>query len=82
MDEFFEIFTWAQLGFHEKPIAILNGDEYYEPLFAFMRGMVANGFLKEAHFDMLIVESNHDVLLERMSHYVAPHVSKWGREAA
>jgi hypothetical protein len=82
MDEFFEVFTWAQLGFHDKPIAILNGDQYYEPLLNFMRSMVANGFLKEVHFDMLIVESNHDVLLERMRNYVAPHVSKWSRDAA
>jgi uncharacterized protein (TIGR00730 family) len=79
MDEFFEIFTWSQLGFNEKPIAILNGNGYYDPLFAFMRSMIRQGFLKEVHFDMLIVESNHDTLLERMQNYVAPHISKWSK---
>lgn len=82
MDEFFEIFTWAQLGFHSKPIAVLNGHDYYELLFAFLRQLVQQGFLKEVHFDMLIVESNHDTLLQRMQDYVPPHVSKWSRDTA
>ena len=82
MDEFFEIFTWAQLGFHEKPIAILNGNDYYEPLLALMRQMVRAGFLKEVHFDMLLVESNHDALMERMQNYVPPRMSKWSKDPA
>ena len=82
MDEFFEIFTWAQLGFHEKPIAILNGNDYYEPLLALMRQMVRAGFLKKVHFDMLIVESNHDTLMERMQNYVPPRMSKWSKDPA
>ncbi len=79
LDEFFEIFTWAQLGFHEKPVAILNDDGYYEPLLAMMRNMVRHGLLKEVHFDMLIVESNHDTLLQRMSEFVPPRISKWSK---
>jgi uncharacterized protein (TIGR00730 family) len=77
MDEFFEIFTWAQLGFHHKPLAILNGHGYYEPLLAFMQTMVGAGFLKQAHFDMIIVEAEHAALLKRMGEFVAPRVSKW-----
>jgi len=82
LDEFFEIFTWAQLGFHEKPVAILNGNDYYEPMLAMMRGMVRHGFLKEVHFDMLIVDANHDALLQRMGEFVPPRVSKWNRGPA
>jgi len=53
LDEFFEAWTWAQIGVHAKPIALLDLDGYYQPLLAFLRGVVASGFLVPARLDGL-----------------------------
>ncbi len=55
MEEFFEIFTWFQLGYHQKPVAILNINGFYNQLLSFMKHMVDQGFMKKNHFDDLVV---------------------------
>jgi uncharacterized protein (TIGR00730 family) len=53
MDEFFEVFTWFQLGLHQKPIAIFNDEGYYENLKGQLLLMQQKGFLKQKHGDTL-----------------------------
>lgn len=53
LDELFEILTWRQLGFHNKPIAILNINNYYDHLIAFLDEGVKKGLIKEADRDLL-----------------------------
>jgi len=77
LEEFFEMLTWAQLGLHRKPIAILNVNGFYDALVAFIQNMVNSGFLKEINRDMLIVSNNIDELLLLMQNYKAPEVGKW-----
>lgn len=77
LEEFFEMLTWAQLGLHKKPVAILNVNGFYDALIAFIYNMVDNGFLKQINRDMLIVSSDIDELLHLMQHYEAPQVGKW-----
>lgn len=77
LEEFFEILTWAQLGLHKKPMAILNIGGFYDPLMALLRTMVKEGFLKEANLQMVLVSDNIDDLLNQMRSYVAPTVGKW-----
>ena len=77
MDEFFEIHTWAQLGYHQKPIGLLNINGYYEPVREFYNMAVNNGFTRAEHRDMLIIESDPAILLDRLACYKAPTVSKW-----
>ena len=77
MEEFFEVFTWAQLGLHEKPCGVLNIDGYYDPLIALFDTMERQGFLIPEHRAMLIVESDPDRLLERFATYKAPHVKTY-----
>jgi uncharacterized protein (TIGR00730 family) len=77
MDEFFEIHTWAQLGYHQKPIGLLNINGYYEPVREFYNMAVNNGFTRAEHRDMLIIESDPATLLDRLACYKAPTVSKW-----
>ncbi len=77
MEEFFEVFTWAQLGLHEKPCGVLNIDGYYDPLIALFDTMERQGFLIPEHRAMLIVESDPDRLLERFSTYEAPRVKTY-----
>lgn len=77
LEEFFEMITWAQLGLHKKPIAILNIDGFYNDLIKFVQTMVEKGFLKQINKEMLLVSDTIDELLEKMKNYVAPTVGKW-----
>lgn len=77
MDELFEMLTWAQLGLHQKPVAVLNMDHYYDALITFVQTMVERGFLKDINRKMLLVSHDMDDLLDQMNSYVAPTVGKW-----
>jgi uncharacterized protein (TIGR00730 family) len=77
LEELFEIWTWAQLGEHEKPCAVLNTDSYYAPLLSFIDKVVSDGFLRPAHREMLVVDSDPERLLDRINKYVPPIVIKW-----
>jgi len=55
LDEFFEAFTWAQIGIHAKPIALMDVDGFYQPLLAHLRNCVEAGFLSEERLDALAV---------------------------
>ncbi len=79
LEELVETLTWGQLGMHEKPCALMNVRGYYDPLLGFFDAAVQEGFLRRAHRDMLIVESEPARLLERCTEYRAPSVSKWRR---
>lgn len=77
LEEFFEMITWAQLGLHKKPIAILNINGFYDDLIKLIQTMVDKGFLKQINQDMLLISDAIDELLEMMKSYKAPVVEKW-----
>ncbi len=77
MEESFEIWTWAQLGMHQKPFGLLNVANYFDHLSIFLEHMVEQRFLLRAHRDMLLVESNPEKLLTRFQSYQPPAVEKW-----
>jgi uncharacterized protein (TIGR00730 family) len=77
LDEFFEVLTWAQLGIHAKPCAILDVDGYFDPLRAFLDGAVAAGFVHPSHLDMVIMDADPARLLDRLAGWSPVVVSKW-----
>ena len=77
MDEFFEILTWAQLGYHHKPCAMLNVAGYYDPLLAFMDHAVTEGFIRAEHRDLIRIDDDPDRLLDTLATYNPPVVDKW-----
>jgi uncharacterized protein (TIGR00730 family) len=77
MEEFFEMLTWGQLGLHQKPVAILNTNGFYDSLIAFIQTTVDKGLLNEVNQKMLLVSDNVDNLLLKMRNYLAPVVGKW-----
>ena len=77
LEEFFEVLTWSQLGFHRKPCGVLNVDGYYDPLVSLLDQARKEGFLQDAHRRMVLVESDPAALLDRMSRYEAPRVPQW-----
>jgi uncharacterized protein (TIGR00730 family) len=77
LEELFEILTWAQLGFHQKPCGLLNIDGYYDGLTAFLNHAVEEEFVKPIHRSMLRVERCPIDLLDAFSNYQPPLVEAW-----
>lgn len=77
LEEIFEVWTWAQLGFHAKPCGLLNVAGYYDGLTTFLDHTVAEQFVRPAHRSTLMVEPTPDTLLDRFASYQAPAVQKW-----
>jgi hypothetical protein len=74
MDEFFEVFTWGQLGLHRKPCGILNVGGYFDPLLAQFDVMAREGFLRPAHRAMLVTDETPEGILDQFAAYKAPDV--------
>jgi len=72
MDELWEAVSWAQLGYHTKPVGLLNAFGFYDGLVAFNRTMADAGFVRPAHQGILMVETELEALLDRMAAY-QPH---------
>ena len=77
LEELFETFTWLQLGFHDKPVALLNVAGFYDHLLAFLRHAADERFLGPAHLESLLVETDAAPLLARMARFRAPSLAKW-----
>ncbi len=69
LDELWEAVSWAQLGYHAKPVGLLNALGYYDGLVAFNRHMANTGFVREAHRDIVIVGETIGDLLDKMAAY-------------
>lgn len=72
MDELWEAVSWAQLGYHAKPVGLLNAYGFYDQLLAFNHHMIAVGFIRPAHAGIIIAEPELDLLLTRMAAH-EPH---------
>lgn len=67
LEEFFEVFTWAQLSYHAKPLALLNTDGYFDPLLTMLQHTVSEGFMRPAYLDLLQVSTEPQALLQRLT---------------
>jgi uncharacterized protein (TIGR00730 family) len=77
LEEFFEIWTWGQLGLHQKPYGILNVEGYFDPLLAFLDHAVAERFVRPGHRALLIVDDDPARLLERLDDHEPMPQPKW-----
>ena len=80
MDEMWEAVSWSQLGYHSKPVGILNVAGYYDHLIAFNAHMANVGFVRAAHKGILIVADGIEALLETMAAY-QPHKNIFAMKA-
>ena len=80
MDEMWEAVSWSQLGYHSKPVGILNIAGYYDHLIAFNAHMADVGFVREAHTGILLVADEIGALLEKMAAY-QPHKNIFAMKA-
>jgi uncharacterized protein (TIGR00730 family) len=78
-EEFFEVATWTQLGIQRKACGVLNVGGYFDGLFALTDRAVRDGFLSQAHREMLLTDERPDVLLNRVVGYAPPFIDKWAK---
>ena len=67
MEEFFEAVTWRQLGYHDKPVALLNAVGFYDGVGGFFATMERDGFLHSDHRDLFFMETDAARLLDRLA---------------
>lgn len=78
LDELFEAVTWGQLGIHQKPIGLLNVDEYFTPLAQWVDNALAMGFVRPQHRALLAMATEPTHLLDQLAAYEpAPGLVSW-----
>ena len=77
LDELFEMLTLAQLQIHEKPVGLLNTNNFFEPLILQLKKMVSDGFLFDKHYNMLIIDSSPLKLLDRIQNFQYQQDNDW-----
>lgn len=76
-EEFCEIVTWAQLGIHQKPCALMNVGGFYDAFIALFEHSMDQGFIRPEHRALVLVESEIEKLYELMKNYRPPTIEKW-----
>jgi uncharacterized protein (TIGR00730 family) len=77
IDEIFEVMTWNQLEIIKKPTGLLNVDGYFDHLIAFIRHAVDEKFVREEHKQNLIIETDADLLIEKLENFKPNQAEKW-----
>ncbi len=77
LDEFFEAWTWTQLGIHRKPVGILNTGGFFDSLLTFIDHAVAERFIRAEYRDLIVVASQPDELLDGLDAVALPTTDKW-----
>jgi uncharacterized protein (TIGR00730 family) len=77
LEEFFEVYTWSQLGLHPKPLGLLDVAGFYRPLLAWLDSAVAEGFLRPEHRAMLAHGPDLATLLAQLASFAPPPTPKW-----
>lgn len=79
LEEFSEVFTWSQIGLHQKPLGIFNINDFYQPLLAMIDKMVDEKFLHKKYRHMAIVEQSPIQLLDKFESYIAPSIKTYDK---
>jgi uncharacterized protein (TIGR00730 family) len=77
LDEFFEVLTWTQLGIHSKPCGLLNVNGFFDPLISFFDTAAAQRFIKTEYWDLVVVESDPRLLVDRLRSWKPVTTEKW-----
>jgi len=77
LDEFFEAWTWTQLGIHRKPVALLNVAGYFDGLIAFLEHAVDQRFIHQEHWQAVVVDTDPARLVDRLAAAAPVRSDKW-----
>jgi hypothetical protein len=77
LEEIFEVWTWAQLGLHQKPLGFLDVNGFFSPLMQFIDRAVRERFVKDEYRAIAMMSSDAEALLRRFDAWQPPRVQKW-----
>ncbi len=77
LEEIFEVWTWGQLGYHQKPCGFLNVEGYYDHLIAFLDHQTGEQFTKKVMRDMVQIADTPEALIDLFKGYEPPSTPKW-----
>jgi uncharacterized protein (TIGR00730 family) len=77
IEEYCEVLTWTQLGYHRKPCGLLNVSGFYDGMLAFFDHAATERFVRDEHRELVLAESDPERLLDRMAAWQPPAVQKW-----
>lgn len=79
LEEFFETWTWAQLGVHQKPVGLLDVEGYWQPLIRMLEHATTEGFVRGTPQEWLVMEREADDMLDRLATFTPPQMRRWLR---
>jgi uncharacterized protein (TIGR00730 family) len=77
MEELFEVTTWTQLEYQQKPVGVLNTGGYYDGLFAWIQHAHGEGFIRDLHRQLIVEQTDPNALLDALAHADLPGVAQW-----
>lgn len=77
LDEFFEAWTWTQLGIHRKPVGVLNVAGYFDALLTFLGHAVEHRFIRAEHWNTVVVDDEVPRLIDRLAEATPVRSDKW-----
>lgn len=77
LEELFEVTTWTQLNYHDKPVGLLDVDGFFQPLLAYLKHAADEGFIRDVHRELIVHAPDPRGLLERLATVEVPHLRKW-----
>ncbi|GAA0342905.1 TIGR00730 family Rossman fold protein [Bacillus carboniphilus] len=79
LEEWFEVFTWAQIGYHAKPCGLLNVNNYYTPLLSLFDHMIGEGFVRKEYKDLIVMNEDPATLVEQFVKHKGKVENRWER---
>ena len=77
LEELFEVWTWGQLGYHQKPLGLMEVNDFFEKLCSFLDHLAAEGFVRSEHRVMLRSSRNAEALIEQLRSWQPTDAAKW-----
>ncbi|MFI8416948.1 TIGR00730 family Rossman fold protein [Serratia sp. NPDC078593] len=79
MEELFEIWTWGQIGYHSKPVGLLDVNGFYHPLNAFLQHVADQGFMRHDYLSTLHLSDSPQTLLQQFDDYQVKNYDRWAK---
>ncbi|MWN90387.1 TIGR00730 family Rossman fold protein [Gilliamella sp. Pra-s65] len=77
LEEVFEVWTGMQIGYHEKPVALFDAAEFWQPMLNFLQHAVNEGFVRDSFYKTLIVDNDPESMLQKMDNFIPKNLQRW-----
>lgn len=77
LEELFEVWTWSQIGYHEKPVSVMNVNGFYDPMLAFLHKTAEEGFVRKSFVDTLLIGESPAELIHDLDTYAPHNLTRW-----